>query len=255
MSNSQGTLLGKGGHVIIMVLVAALVVFVLAEALWLRYNGTLVPEPNIPRSVQTLGTGPRLRYVVMGDSTAVSQGSAYRDGYAVATATYLAENHTVQWTNVAVAGARANDVLQKQLPQAATRRPDVVLIAVGANDVTHLTKNSAVYDALAATITRLQAANGDVRIVLTGAPDMGAPPRLPQPLRWVAGKRTVSLNNKLQGLVRPPKVIFAPIAAETGPAFRARPQDLFAADKFHPTAAGYRLWTPVLIDALRRSGL
>jgi lysophospholipase L1-like esterase len=228
---------------------------VLTEVFWLRYSGTLVPEPKISRGVQTLGVGPRLRYVVMGDSTAVSQGSAYSEGYAVATAAYLAREHTVQWTNVAVAGARANDVLQKQLPQAAARRPDVVLIAVGANDVTHLTKNSAVYGALAVTIARLQAANSNVRIVLTGAPDMGAPPRLPQPLRWLAGRRTVSLNNKLQRLVHPPGVIFAPIAAKTGPAFRAHPKELFAADKFHPTAAGYRLWTPVLIDALQRADL
>jgi lysophospholipase L1-like esterase len=237
----------------VLILATVLIAFVLIEVLWLKYYGSPVPAPDISRSVQTLGSGPRLRYVVMGDSTAVSQGSAYDEGYATATAAYLAKSHTVEWSNVAVPGARARDVLDKQLPQAAARRPDVVLIAVGANDVTHLSNNAAVRQALAVTITRLQKANSGVHIVLTGAPDMGAPPRLPQPLRWLAGRRTVSLNNTLQSLMPPPAVVFAPIAAKTGPVFRAHP-DLFAADKFHPTAAGYRLWTPVLIDALQRAG-
>ncbi|MEJ0073473.1 MAG: hypothetical protein WDN27_05345 [Candidatus Saccharibacteria bacterium] len=38
-----------------------------------------------------------------------------------------------------------------------------------------------------------------------------------------------------------------PIAAETGPIFRKNPK-LFAADDFHPTAAGYAVWQPI-IDA------
>lgn len=237
-----------------MSIVAVLLVgFVLGEGLWLRYYGTPVPRPDTPRGQQMLGSGPALRYVVMGDSTAVSQGSAYSDGYAVATAAYLARTHTVRWANVAVAGARANDVLEKQLPHAVAQRPDVVLIAVGANDVTHLTSNRSVRGSLAATIARLRAVNNNVRIIITGAPDMGSPPRLPQPLRWLAGIRTTALNKSLQVLVDVPYVVFAPIAAKTGPAFRAHPE-LFAADKFHPTAAGYALWEPVLISALQQAG-
>jgi lysophospholipase L1-like esterase len=156
------------------------------EAAWLQWNGTPVLPPDIPRTTATIGSGSPLTYVVMGDSTAVSQGSIYSAGYATATAQHMAANHRVTWVNVAVSGARAADVASVQLQKVSPYKPDIVLIAVGANDVTHLTTTNTVTTYLQATIAALKQANGNVRVVLTGAPDMGSPPRIPQPLRWLA---------------------------------------------------------------------
>ena len=239
---------------IIGIILLAVIACAAGQLLWLKYNGTPVPEPAIPREVQTRGSGKPLRYAVLGDSTSVSQGSAYKDGYAVASAAYLARTHTVSWMNAGVSGARAADVLRDQVPKAAMFAPDVVLIAVGANDVTHGTDAVRVRDDLRETISQLTKANKEVRIVLTGSPDMGSPPRIPQPLRWLAGKRTVALNAKITGLVDDKTVFLAPIAEQTGPAFRADPT-LFASDNFHPNAAGYALWSPVVTAALQRAGL
>ena len=235
-------------------IIAALFVFVLAEALYITYSGTPVSRPNIQRSEQMLGQGPALRYVVMGDSTAVSQGGDYSSGYASKTAGYLAQTHAVTWLNVAVPGARAADVDKKQLPQTLKESPDLVLIAVGANDITHLTPPSSVVSSIRHTITKLQQQNPNVRIVLTGSPDMGSVPRFPQPVRWFAGERTKSLNAHIIKLTSEKHVYFAPIAQQTGPEFRKHPE-LFAADKFHPTTDGYDLWTPVIIKTLQEAGL
>ena len=231
-----------------------IVAVMVAEVAWILFSGSPVPVPNTPRAVQTIGTGKQLTYIVMGDSTAVSQGSAYSDGYAVGTATYLAQKHAVTWANLAVSGAQAQDVLTQQLPQALPYRPDVVLIGVCANDVTHMTGIKDIRDALMGIIRELQSTNADVRIILTGAPDMGSLPRIPQPLRLIAGRRSESINAMVLDLVDNQRVFFAPVATKTGPVFRAHPE-LFAADRFHPTAAGYSLWTPVLIEALQRAGL
>ena len=95
-----------------------IVAVMVAEVAWILFSGSPVPVPNTPRAVQTIGAGKQLTYIVMGDSTAVSQGSAYSDGYAVGTATYLAQKHAVTWANLAVSGAQAQDVLTQQLPQA-----------------------------------------------------------------------------------------------------------------------------------------
>ena len=84
---------------------------------------------------------------------------------------------------------------------------------------------------------------------LTGAPDMGAIPRFPQPLRWLAGIRTTAVNRPIQAVIQDKKLTFAPIAAKTGSVFRQNP-GLFAADKFHPNSEGYQLWTPVINAAL-----
>ncbi|HYH75451.1 MAG TPA: SGNH/GDSL hydrolase family protein [Candidatus Saccharimonadales bacterium] len=224
-------------------------VFIASQLLWLKFNGTPVPRPEIPRGAQTIGTGPVLTYVVLGDSTSISQGGEYTEGYAAQSAAHLAKTHTVTWLNAGVSGATAQDVASEQVARVLKYKPDVVLIAVGANDVTHRTTPKAVVASLEQTISKLRAANSQVRIVLTGSPDMGSPPRIPQPLRWIAGKRTVTLNKDIVALTEREGLVFAPIAAKTGPTFRKHPE-LFAADNFHPTTEGYRLWTPVITDAL-----
>src|SRR3954451_19239022 len=96
---------------------------------------------NPTRDTLQLGaSGPTLAYVVLGDSTAAGQGATYEDGIAVLTARELAKTRIVMLTNLAVSGAKTRDVLAVQLPAAERTRPDLVLISVGANDVTHLTR-------------------------------------------------------------------------------------------------------------------
>lgn len=201
-------------------------------------------------ALQTIGKGPEHTYVVMGDSTAVSQGGDYQQGYAVQSAHYLAQRYTLHWKNVAISGARAHDVASTQLASALIYHPDTVLIAVGANDVTHLTSIASVKQSLQHTITALRTANSAVVIVLTGAPDMGSVPRLPQPLRWLAGRRTKTVNKMVVKLCQEQHVRFAPIAEETGKLFRGHPE-LFSEDRFHPNTAGYKTWIPVIVKVLR----
>jgi lysophospholipase L1-like esterase len=230
-------------------IVVLLVGFAAFELAWIKFYGKPVPPPSISRSSQTIGNGPKLTYVVLGDSTSIAQGGDYAQGYATATAQYIAKTHTVTWVNFGVSGARANDVASQQLEQAAAYKPDIALVAVGANDVTHLTEVSVVKTSLQKIISGLQAANPNVRIILTGSPDMGGPPRLPQPLRALAGVRTQTINSMITGLTDGKRVVFAPIAEKTGPIFRAN-HHLYAADNFHPTTEGYKVWTPVLTGAL-----
>jgi lysophospholipase L1-like esterase len=52
--------------------------------------------------------------------------------------------------------------------------------------------------------------------------------------------------------VRERALVLAPIDARTGPLFRAD-RSLFAADDFHPSAAGHATWVPVIEAALDRA--
>lgn len=227
-------------------LVASIILLaVLYEVFYIKFNGRAIPRPDISRQIEVLGQGQPLTFIVLGDSTAVSQGGDYSQGYAVATAHYLARKYKVKWQNLAEPGARSIDVSEAQIKHASPLKPDIVLVAVGANDVTHLTSTKKVYGALQSSIDALRRANPDVKIILTGAPDMGSIPRLPQPLRSLAGIRTRQLNAVVQRLVADNQVTFAPIAARTGSIFRTHPE-LFAGDNFHPTTEGYIVWIPVI---------
>lgn len=202
------------------------------------------------RAARTFGSaGAPLTYVVLGDSTAAGVGADYEQGIAVKTAEALAKDRRVTMINFGVSGERAAGVLRDQLPQALIHKPDLVLLSVSANDVTHLTPARSVRASLQRTVRELRRVNPSVAIVITGSPDMGSPPRIPRLLRGLAGRRTASINRELLALAVEERLTFAPIAAETGPLFR-NDHTLFDDDRFHPNERGYATWVPILNRAL-----
>jgi len=209
-----------------------------------------IPHANPPREARTVGVSDHpLQYVVIGDSTAAGEGASdYEKGIVVATAKHL-EGRGVVVRNLAVSGARIHDVLTSQLPQMKGLHPDLVLLDVAANDVIHLTSSRSATRDLASTLDQLLALNCEMKIVVTGSPDMGASPRIPFGLGWLTNLRTRKLNVIFQRAVREHHLTFAPIALKTGPQFR-RDRSLFAADLFHPSDRGYLVWIPVLSDAI-----
>jgi lysophospholipase L1-like esterase len=233
----------------IFILIVLLAGFVVVEFLIVKYRGTPVLAPEIPRNTETLGSGPALSYVVMGDSTSIGQGSDYADSIGQKSAAHLAVTHSVSYTDVGISGATVKTVLDSQLDKAATYKPDVVLLSVGANDATHLTSGASIRQNLPKIIDGLVKANCNVKIVLTGSPQMGSVPRFPWPLKQFMGLRTKQINNAIASVISKQQLTLSPIAAKTGPIFAAHPE-LFASDKFHPTAAGYAVWIPVINDAL-----
>lgn len=224
----------------------------MGNILVIKYRGQPVPVPDIPRATERFGSGHAITYVVFGDSTTVAQGGDYDKGYVRATARYLADRgYAVTLHNFGVSGARAADIPASQIPRAQKQgiRPDIALVAVTANDVTHLTSLRSIQADLASSIDALRTLNPDVRIILTGSPQMGTIPRFPQPARYLARVRTGQVNTVVQHLANDKQVIFAPIALKTGPLFAAHPE-YYAADLFHPNNTGYATWTPVLNTAL-----
>ncbi|MDQ3283724.1 MAG: SGNH/GDSL hydrolase family protein [Acidobacteriota bacterium] len=204
------------------------------------------------RAPRTFGTsGPTINYVVLGDSTAAGVGGDYERGIAVETAKHLANGRVVVMTNLAVSGARMKDVRESQLATAQSLRPDVVLLSAAANDVIHLTQIRHVRRDLRAIVAALRQANPNVKVVVTGSPDMGSPPRVPWILRGVAAHRTKQMNRMFVREAAAEGLGFAPIAERTGPLFRAD-RSLFASDRFHPNERGYGTWIPVLNEALAR---
>jgi lysophospholipase L1-like esterase len=223
--------------------------FILSQFIWLRYNGKAVPAPIIERNTTQLGNGKQVKYLVMGDSTAAGQGGDYATGLAMSTATHLAQDKNVSLLNTAVSGARAKDIVTNQLNPGIDHDPDVALIIVGSNDVTHLTSSKSVRQSIEQAVSKLIAKNCNVKIVVTGSADMGAVPRLPEPLRYLAGVRAKQLNRTFMDITNQQQITFAPIAEKTGSIFR-NDSTLFAQDNFHPNTKGYDVWVPVLNDAL-----
>ncbi|MFC1228345.1 MULTISPECIES: SGNH/GDSL hydrolase family protein [Streptomyces] len=205
-------------------------------------------SPHVPTADGLYGAAytvpgqPALRLTMLGDSTAVGQGvhrAGQTPGALLASGIAAIAERPVGLSTVAVPGARSDD-LDRQVTRALadpSRVPDICVIMVGANDVTHRMSPALSVRHLSAAVRRLRTAGAEV--VVGTCPDLGTIEPVRQPLRWLArrvsrqlaaaqtigtveqGGRTVSLGDLL------------------GPEFAANPRELFGPDSYHPSAEGY----------------
>ena len=185
--------------------------------------------------------------VWLGDSTAAGVGaSAPEHTVARRVAAASAAGTPVEMRVLAVSGARIGDVVEEQLPQVAALDADRIYVSVGANDAVHATRVRTfrgLYDELLGGLPE------DVEVVILGVPDMGAPPRLAQPLRFFAGLNGERMDDEVRAAAEEHGHTYVDIAAETGPPFRRDPDRYFAADRYHPSDAGYALWVSAVLAA------
>lgn len=188
------------------------------------------------------GTAGPLRFVMLGDSTAAGQGvhrSRQTPAALLASGLAAVAERSVELRNVAQPGAQSDD-LDRQVSVALSDPdwvPDVCVVMIGANDVTHRMPATRSVRHLSTAVRRLRTAGAEV--VVGTCPDLGTIEPVYQPLRWLArrvsrqlaaaqtigtveqGGRTVSLGHLL------------------GPEFAANPRELFGPDNYHPSAEGY----------------
>jgi lysophospholipase L1-like esterase len=194
--------------------------------------------------------GPPITMVILGDSTAAGYGvhrPRETPGALLATGVSRRLHRPVRLHRVAVVGAMSSG-LPYQVDAALEYQPDVAIILIGGNDVTHITARPGSVRHLADAVRRLRAVG--CKVVVGTCPDIGAIQPIKPPLRWLAGKwsrdlaadqtvavveaggRTVSLGNLL------------------GPMFAADPLRMFGADQFHPSVEGYARAAAVVLPTL-----
>lgn len=224
---------------------------VLAVEVALALQRDFIRTPPPPGVGGTFGPadGKPVRFAVLGDSTAAGLGAGSVDrSYPVLLSRRLGEaGFHVQLFNLGVAGARTADVAGRQAPEATAVRPTLVLVAIGGNDVTHLTRLGAVRRDMRAALVRLRATGAAV--VVTGVPDMRAHAFL-EPLRSVSGWRGRVVSRVIRAVAAEQGVPFVPLAERTGHYFAEDPEGHFSSDLFHPGPGGYRRWADAIYPAL-----
>jgi lysophospholipase L1-like esterase len=194
-----------------------------------------------------------LSFVVLGDSTAAGVGAgSVENAYPVLLASRLAEEHNrrVTLTSLGVSGARIRTVLKDQVPQVAAAKPDLIFVAIGANDVTHLTTLDTVHLEMSLLIDALQSTGAVV--VVAGPPDMRAAAWL-EPLRSLAGWRGRQVAETIERAATERGATIVPLAREAAPYFAAHPEDAYGADNFHPGPGGYAAWARAIYPRLEQA--
>lgn len=206
----------------------------LLEGLWVRFKTPVLPEAEGPRSGR-LGTGPALRLLVVGDSSAAGVGAVSQSQALLGHLTQsLARHYTVQYRLVAQTGATTRDTL-KVLADRTAESWDAIVTALGVNDLTGQRDKTAWLADQQRLIDLLRAQFNPHVILISSLPPMHRFPALPQPLRWHLGNGARRFNTALEELSSANAALFLPLD------FSMRP-DQMASDGFHPGPDIYAAW-------------
>ncbi|GII23501.1 hypothetical protein Pme01_30980 [Planosporangium mesophilum] len=217
-------------------------------------RGRRYAQPDLRLAMRaSLGdaSGPTLRLVLLGDSTALGVGvERVTDTVGGQLALLLTEEPDGRWvelSSVAVSGSRSADLATQVARALVGTRPDVAVILVGGNDAIHFTPPAEAADDLASAVRRLRAAG--VAVVVGTCPDLGAARAFAPPLRQILGWQARRLARVQETAVDGVGGVPVDLAAQTGAVFRAD-AGAYCHDGYHPSADGYRVWAHALLPAV-----
>ncbi|WP_182525956.1 SGNH/GDSL hydrolase family protein [Nocardioides dongkuii] len=193
--------------------------------------------------------GPAIRVALLGDSSAAGYGvERVEETPGAMLASGIAEHagRRVHLRDFAVVGARSSD-LGDQVDRAIPVTPDVAVILIGANDVTHTVMPSASVRHLAEGVRRLREAG--IEVVVGTCPDLGTLKPIAPPLKQVARawSRRLAAGQTIAVVEEGGRTVS--VGSILGPEFAAAPALLFGPDQFHPSAQGYRSLASVLVPS------
>ncbi len=159
----------------------------------------------------------------------------------------------VHWQLIAKTGHTSADALA-QLQAAAVEPADVLVTALGVNDVVSQVAAAPLASDLAGDLDALARQKAQLRYSLHSAvPPMHAFPLLPQPLRWLMGAQAMRMNRALGRSLWPSRsAACRPCRPICTASKRAT---LMARDGFHPGPAGYAVWAETLADRIAKEWL
>jgi lysophospholipase L1-like esterase len=214
----------------------------------LNADGLYLPDGTGPCPPDRCGDS--LSFAVLGDSLAAGLGAELPDQLpGVRLARGLADElaRPVRLVTHAISGSRTTD-LEAQVDRALIDPPDLALVIIGGNDVTSRTSVGTSAALLGGQVARLLAAG--TTVVVGTCPDLGIIQPIPQPLRTIASRYSLSLARAQRRVLEQIGVRAVSIAALLTPEFLARPHELFSADRFHPNGKGYEFAADVLLAPL-----
>jgi lysophospholipase L1-like esterase len=198
--------------------------------------------------------GPAIKVVLLGDSSAAGYGvdrTVETPGAHLASGIAAKADRRVHLRAYAKVGAQSSD-LDGQIDHALPTDPDLAVILIGANDVTHRVRPSQSVRYLGDAVRRLVEA--DVKVVVATCPDLGTVKPIPPPLKQVARSWSRRLAAAQAIAVVEAGGVAVSLGSMLGPTFQAAPALLFGPDRFHPSAEGYRamaeVLTPSAVNAL-----
>lgn len=199
-----------------------------------------------PRHLPSDRSAPLL-YVALGDSTVAGVGASDASlNYVSRLHARLREQYpAARVENLGVGGATSADVLRAQLPPAVARRPQLVTLSVGPNDLTGRVPAGDFERTMRRILTALVEGTPAL-VVVNLLPDLAVTRRFQDsPQRERVARLTVEFNDALRRAARDLGVVLVDLHGPSRAEVPRRPE-LLSADGYHPSDAGYARWAELV---------
>lgn len=195
--------------------------------------------------------GSTIDLLVLGDSIAAGLGAdGPRGTLGARLARQLAKrtDRAVRLRTAAVVGSESSmlDAQLASLPDG--YRPDVTVVVVGGNDVTHRVPVAESVAHLDRCVAALRARGSAV--VVGTCPDLGALTPVPQPLRALGSRASRQLAAAQRESVVRQGAWAVSLADVVGPFFITNPDEMFSLDRFHPSSLGYKRTAKAMLPSV-----
>lgn len=208
------------------------------------------PPPRCDGRYGPRRVGQPVRLAVLGDSTAAGYGVQHPEqtpGALLGAGLADRLDRPVQVRCLAVVGA-TSPTLAPQVDAAVRMRPDIAVVLIGANDVTHGVPPERAVPHLAAAVRALRGAGAHV--IVGTCPDLATVRPIDPPLRWMVGRCSRQMAAAQTIAVNQAGGVSVSLIDLIGPVFAAAPLRMFGSDRFHPSAEGYATAVAALLPTV-----
>lgn len=244
----------KSLQIILKSSLAITLLYILAILIWPMFWATYYSPTYPPNNPGVIYRTPYpnqksiFRAVVLGDSTALGQGTNSVEksfGYQ-----YLLTNPDLKYQNWsfenrAISGVKISEVLKHQLD---FEPVDLVMVSIGANDITGSTKPSEFQTSVETLAKQLR--NKAKQVIWLNIPDFITSPILLPPLNYILSEREEVLNEIIKNTATQFGYQIVDIYNGARKPFANDPKRYFGVDKYHPSQAGYGVWVELIQKTL-----
>lgn len=195
--------------------------------------------------------GEPVDLLVLGDSIAAGLGAErpkHTLGSRLARGVAGHTGRSVRLRTAAVVGSESSMLAGQLASLPRSYRPDVAVVVVGGNDVTHRVPVAESVRHLAEAIDELRSRGAEV--VVGTCPDLGALRPVPQPLRALGSRASRQLADAQREVALERGARVVSLGHVVGPFFITNPDEMFSLDRFHPSAHGYKRTAKAILPSV-----
>ncbi len=202
--------------------------------------------------VQTTNQDTRhpIVYTALGDSLTAGVGvKQYQESYPYLLAQDLAQaGQPIILKDRAIPGERTAGLIAKLLPLAIKDQPQLITVLIGVNDI-HGNISAKVFQQNYNIILKQLTNKTKAQIYVINLPYIGSDRLVLPPYNYLLAARTQEFNRIIKRLAQQYSVHYIDLYTPTVSLFKSSGK-FYAADSFHPSALGYRLWAKIIYDYL-----